>query len=1130
MTEAEQALEASDRAARERALDPTRSILLEAPAGSGKTTVLTQRMLRLLAGVDEPEEVLAITFTRKAAAEMRERVLDALRAPAAGSSEQAQRTHELALAVRRHAARLEWGLEQNPARLRIQTIDALNHSIASRLPVAARAGGRLRVHERPQALYRLAARRTLEDAEQSSALQADAGLLFERLDNDWSRFERLLAEMLARRAHWLPLLLRGAERPLGEAVETALERVVGEALGRTAAAVSPELLAEVAHFAPLHARKLGGTLAARLQGGERWPEPLGADATQLPWWRCLASLALTEAGTPRKRLTVAQGFAPENAAAKAAAVAWIEALCRRTGALEALAEVAELPAIRLEPDDAAALEALSRVLHFAAAQLEVVFREQGQVDHSYVAAAARRALTEDGEPTDLALRLGAGLRHLLIDEFQDTSSEQFALVEALTAGWEEGDGRSLFLVGDPMQSIYQFREAEVGLFLRARSVGVGSLKLEALRLSRNFRSAPALVDWTNVQFARMFPAADDPRLSAVRHAPSVAGRPPATPAVIGLHRTPLGERATEATLIAELVADMRRRDPAGSIAILVAARQHAAPITRALLAAGIPVAGVDLVPLAELPVVRDLAALARALDHPADRTAWLALLRAPWCGLTLAELALLGDRHEPLTVWEALQSGPHLDAFAAPARARLERVAGVLARAFADAPRLAFGAWVEATWLALGGPSACRDAEELAHAEAFLKALSRRALEPDWSGPQDLDELLAALFATPAAAAPEAVQIMTMHRAKGLEFDRVILPGLGRRPGGSGEPLLRWLDLPRAREGSDLLLAPSPTATGERLDPLNRYLKRLARQRSDFERVRLLYVATTRARLELQLIGQTSVKHPERAPAGTLLASFWPVLGEAFLAAPERAAPQSTSSPATEAGAPRRLRRLSAEWQPPSLPAPPPFVGLEVANYEPETGVKIDWAGETARDIGTVVHAALARLALGAAAAWESVAPTSVSTAELRAELVALGVAGEELADATRTAAAAITTTLGDPRGRWVLDPRHREAASELPLSGIFEGRLVNVIIDRSFIDAEGIRWVIDFKTSTPHGDDLEAFVATELELYRPQLEKYVALASALGPEPVRAALYFPRLALFRECSRRRADNDRRML
>jgi ATP-dependent exoDNAse (exonuclease V) beta subunit len=1113
MTETARALEAEDRAARERALDPARSILLEAPAGSGKTTVLTQRMLRLLACVDEPEEVLAITFTRKAAAEMRERVLEALRADGSGSSEQARLTHELALAVRRHAARHDWGLEENPARLRIQTIDALNHSIASRLPIAARAGGRLSVHDRPQTLYRLAARRTLEDAERMPSLQADLGLLFERLDNDWSRFERLLSELLARRAHWLPLLLRGAERPLGEAVEAALERVVGEALGSAAAAVSAGLLVEVARFAPLHALKLGGALARRLESGEPWPEPLDVQAKDLPWWQCLASLALTEKGTARQRLTVNQGFPPETAAAKAAALGWIEALARRPGAVEALREVAELPAIRLEPEDAAALEALSRLLRFAAAQLDVIFQEQGQVDHSYVAAAARRALTEDGEPTDLALRLGAALRHLLIDEFQDTSSEQFELVQALTAGWEEGDGRSLFAVGDPMQSIYQFREAEVGLFLRARSVGIGNLKLEALRLSRNFRSLPALVDWSNAQFARMFPALDDPRVSAVRHAPSVAGRAPSTPAIIGLHRTPAGERAAEAALVAELVADMRRRDPAGSIAILVSARQHAAPITRTLLAAGIPVEGVDLVPLAEVPVVRDLAALARALDHPADRSAWLTLLRAPWCGLTLAELAVLGDRHEPLTVWEVLQSGSRLETLAEPARARLERVRGVLEQAYEAAPRLRFGAWVEATWLALGGPSACRDAEELANAEAFLKALSQRALAADWSGPQELDELLGSLFATHAGVAADAVQIMTMHRAKGLEFDRVILPGLGRRPRVSGEPLLRWLDLPRARAGTDLLLAPSPRATGEKLDPLNRYLKRLVRQRSEFERVRLLYVATTRARLELHLIGQPAAKDPARAPAGTLLASFWPVLRDGFLAAQERAA-----EPAAGVDAPRMLRRLAAGWRPPTLGAPPPFAGIEVANYEPDTGVAIDWAGETARDVGTVVHRELARLALDRNAATPDAVPAHLPAPELRAQLAALGVDAEELDRATRSAAAAIASTLGDPRGRWVLDPRHREAASELPLSGIFEGRLVNVIIDRSFVDEEGIRWVIDFKTSSPHGDDLETFVAGELELYRPQLEKYVALASGLGPEPVRAALYFPQLALFREC------------
>src|SRR5262249_57592548 len=125
-------------------------------------------------------------------------------------------------------------------------------------------------------------------------------------------------------------------------------------------------------------------------------------------------------------------------------------------------------------------------------QLEGEFGVKGRVDHTYGAGAAREALTDVGMPTDLALRTGLSLRHILVDEFQDTSLAQFDLIEMLTAGWEEGDGRTLFVVGDPMQSIYQFREAEVGLFLRARDSGIGSIRLEALRLRRNFLSAPPL--------------------------------------------------------------------------------------------------------------------------------------------------------------------------------------------------------------------------------------------------------------------------------------------------------------------------------------------------------------------------------------------------------------------------------------------------------------------------------------------------------------------------------------------------------------------------------------------------------------------------------------------------------------
>ncbi|MFL6601155.1 MAG: UvrD-helicase domain-containing protein [Steroidobacteraceae bacterium] len=1105
---------AADALARDRASDPGRSILLQAPAGSGKTTVLTERLLRLLAVVDQPEEILAITFTRKAAAEMRVRVLKALRGEVDTSSAQGARMGAFADAALARASARGWDLAQDPGRLRIQTIDSFNFRLATQLTVTAKAGGALVITERPHELYNRAARQTLAAADDEPQLAEDVELLFERLDNNWGNVQRLLADMLRQRGHWLRYVLAHEPGALCARISASLQEIVRDHLRSLCALVTPAL------------RKEAGAL----------PHigSLGSDPSSLPAWKHLASVTLTAKSEWRKPkgITRAAGAEYESPQARDALRAAIERLSGVAGLREALADLAALPAAVLSNADAAAIEALSRVLRSAAAHLQAEFAVNGRVDHTYVAGAAREALTDAGLPTDLALRTGMSLRHILVDEFQDTSLAQFDLIEMLTAGWEEGDGRTLFVVGDPMQSIYQFREAEVGLFLRARASGIGGVRMDPLQLTRNFRSVPELIGWINDAFTTLFPQRDDLRASAVSFTRSVAGRrAAATHSPVRVRLFDNDHRESETAAIVERIADLKARDASATIAVLVASRSHAAPIITSLEARKIDAVGVDLVPLRELSIVRDLVALVQATGHLGDRTAWLAVLRAPWCGVSLPTLTLLSRRRDPLLVWEAMADQERLARCLPEDLSRLNRVRQVLETALESRNSMPLADWLELTWLRLGAADAYAELE-LRHARAFFAALSERVAGGEWSGPQDLESLLSDLYAQPQTAAPNPVQLMTIHRAKGLEFDHVFVPSLDRELNRGREPLLRWLDLPRSEGKSDLIMAPVPTIGDDEGGEVSTYLKRLTSRRAANEQIRLLYVAATRAKQTLQFSAAPKAKADGTiAPRnGTLLACLWPAVAPMLATGEAAAGPASAAvhgavqapvaAPGTQplgappADTPQLVRRLINTWSLPRFATTPELPRLPISHQSLEPP-EFSWVGETARHIGTVVHAALERYA------GMSELPTQAAIEAQRDfyvyQLRRHGVPEGDLPRATSIVIEALMRTVKSPRGRWIFAAEHRDARSEWALTGIAAGRLTNVVIDRTFIDSDGTRWVIDFKTSRHEGGGLDAFLEQEMGRYRAQLETYVALARGIDATPVRAGLYFPWLDVFRE-------------
>src|SRR5205807_2056831 len=591
------------------------------------------------------------------------------------------------------------------------------------------------------------------------------------------------------------------------------------------------------------------------------------------------------------------------------------------------------------------------------------------------------------------------------------------LLERLTAGWEEGDGRTLFVVGDPMQSIYRFREAEVALFLHARREGLGEVKLEPLTLTTNFRSQGKLVDFFNSAFPRILPREPDESLGAVPSSAATSHHPGLPGDAVTWHNA--ADRQSEAKKIVDLV-----RAAEGRSAILVRRRDALAEIVPALKAAGVRYRAIEIERLGEKQVVQDLFALARALTHLGDRVALLSILRAPWLALSLDKLLEIAgaDRHK--TIWELIKD----DLF-------LERFTRILAPAIANRSRGSLRDRVEGVWLALGGPACVEDATDLEDAEVFLGELEKLEHAGDLEDLGALTERLENLYALPdVAAGDDDLQIMTIHKAKGLEFDTVIVPGLDRGPGRSDPPLFLWKELVGGSSGrppdkggpGGLLLAPIKE-TGTDKDLAYQYLKDLDADAEDTEAARLLYVAATRAEKRLHLLAclpcdeHGDLKKPL---AHSLLERAWPAAEERF---PEATEPTRVNE-ARRAPISVTLKQLATDIQLPKLPDAVRWTAPAEGRVAEEE-IEFSWAGETARHVGSVVHRWLQRIAEDELRGWDG---KRVDALEpwFGKELERRGVSLSELKRSSESVASALKNTLADERGRWVLGP-HGEAHSE---------------------------------------------------------------------------------------------------
>lgn len=1196
----------SDQASREQALNPAHSVLVQAPAGSGKTDLLTRRFLRLLVEVEDPAQIVAITFTKAAAAEMRHRILSKLEL-AAEQPEPVQgdefSMEALAHRALKHSLALGWDLLDQPAQLRISTIDSFCRDIALQQPLLSGLGDGLGIYEHPEDLYRRAARRTIEQIDSADGALRGAleSLLYWR-DNNWNELEQLLANMLANRDRWIHEFVVGSLQDL-DGLRARLERPFSVAVRSSLAMVStlldqvPDAREEALALARFACEEPGPRspweLAqfAEIPSGQLDDDPAAARDVFL----ALGSFLQTQKGKWRSErgLNAQDGFpaTPRGKAGKARLVKLLSRFAEIPGLESALAQICNLPPARYSDDEWQILRACFTLLRHAAAELQVVFSEAGAVDYVEVAQIALRVLRDvDGLPSETAFSLAGKIHHILVDEFQDTSRRQHELLRRLIAAWPERDGRSCFVVGDPMQSIYFFRDADAELFPRVRAAGLeipGSetLSFSCVQLKDNFRTTASLVrklneflgavfaeiDGSGVTFSEAAPARNDQPPNAPEfklHLKFSAQDPEDTDASTSSHSVPAETQVDEIVkLVRSYMSRVEHARTAGAtyrIAILGRTRAVLAPIAEALRQASVPFRAVDLETLSARPEVLDVVALARALLNPFDRVAWLGMLRAPWCGLSLSDLHTLTSADDPELVARPI---PELLAersaqISAEGQHAVARMLDVLAAAPSlrfGKPSVSLGTWLRTVWQRLGGEQ-CVDAAARANLDLLWQSLDKLP-----NGEQDLlspalETALGKLTAKPdpAAGSEYGVQLMTIHKSKGLEFEVVVLPALQAVARRGSFKMLSWLErgLPPdectddSDEVTEFLVAPLQSKGTER-SSAKAWVDRVYAERESQEMRRLLYVAATRARDELHLFAEPTCKRDAAGEwqlsvrSGSLLATAWPGLQDEmqerfaeWMAAEDEQQESTIESIAAvgesnllimpPAGKPTLIRRLPPDFRIAAVDlhagaAASSMTGLSNADlYERHEG------GLITRALGVAVHSLLEQAAhLRINLGWdETRAALSRLQTHISAQVRSVGLDREQAIAIAKQALAIAIKATNDPNGQWVLAP-HTNAASEARWAGIVRGDVRTVQVDRVFragasplSNGGDCWWIVDYKTAHADGadgTDPENALPKLRTLFAPQLQAYAEVLRKLHGESVRihAGLYYPRMLLF---------------
>ncbi|RJR44924.1 MAG: hypothetical protein C4567_03870 [Deltaproteobacteria bacterium] len=1144
-----------DQAARERALSPEGSFHLEAPAGSGKTSVLLARYLTLLARVDAPESLLALTFTRKAAGELRSRVMELLwgpREPDPNASPWEHLLQDLAAQVFRHFDKK--GAIQEllaPERLPVMTFHSFCAQLLRYAPQEAGVPLEFRLVEEDEAKWlkqealeelrrRLSARSSRDPARQALVRR------LVRLNNSWPRLAQELRDLLGRRdclGEFLELAQSSRDAARYESLLAARFHLLLIPLleNLAAALAASELGRSWRDFrTSMQDSPMGAGLPARIPG---------AAPGDLPQWQALAGVLLTKSGDVRKNFASRYGYPPDfKSTLWPGLIRWLPADFARS-----LKQCRDLHSAAARAEEVAALQDLVILLGEALGIYEELCSRRQALDFIALEQAALKLLAVE-DPGELLLRLDRRLTHLLVDEFQDTSETQMTLLCRLLEGWEREAGRTLMVVGDPKQSIYGWRQAKVRLFQESREglpcPGAGTFPLEPLLLTTNFRATDTLIDWANRVFGQTVMAgATQEGVQFHAATPGPAAAQGESPRLALFPETdPDSARDAEARWLAkeaaQAAADLREGEKIG---ILLFARTHLRVYLTALAAAGLAVKVKEGLKLADSRVSQHLHNLARALTRPQDEAAWAGVLRGPWGRIPLGLLTQAAGT--PGDLWP-----DKMRRFAGDSScsSELNQIIAALLNALARAGRRPLAELLHdflAETDAWPGLAALEGPGGVANARAYLDLLAAAESGLPEATFTKADFNLAEAFQPPDPRTQDAaVELLTVHGAKGLEYDQVFIPFLDWQPlkNESKTPPFLLEEIPGSRLHGLALARPY---LQEKQSPIYLLLRNLKERRLLEEARRVFYVAVTRARRRLVLSGVVKqnqngeFKPPGENPLGWLWGHYRPEDinpgTPAVWPDPEIQVELISEVPSLTPAAPE-ARELPEplDFQPEPLPyalefpsqlaekAGVPSSSTQVVDVGANLMLALDagrtqgsplqenhlfdgemvWASNgdaTPRIRGEVTHRLLETLTKGA-----DLPSTEAVAAALRQGGVSLEAAARLAPEILAEAGACRR----DPFLAGLLDAKSPPMSEWLIEAHSGPGRIRRGVIDLLAFDGQDW-WVVDYKTSRPEQEEeWEEFIRSETAKYRPQLLAYRQMAArikGLAPGAVRLALYF---------------------